>query len=51
MITLSHGFAHQRDLEFLRAASDAATELQAYFEELLDQRRDAPRDDLLTALS
>ena len=36
MITLSQGFAHQRELEFLQAASDAATELQAYFGELLD---------------
>jgi cytochrome P450 len=51
MITLGQGFAHQRDREFLQAASDAATELQAYFGELLDERRAAPRDDLLTALS
>jgi pimeloyl-[acyl-carrier protein] synthase len=51
MITLGLGFAHQRDPEFLRAASDAATELQAYFDELLDERRAAPADDLLTALS
>jgi cytochrome P450 len=51
MITLSQGFAHQRELAFLHAASDAATELQAYFRELLDQRRAAPRDDLLTALT
>jgi cytochrome P450 len=51
MITLGQGFAHQRDLEFLQAASDAATELQAYFRDLLDQRRAAPRNDLLTALT
>jgi cytochrome P450 len=51
MITLGRGFAHQRDIEFLQAASDAATELQAYFDEQLDERRAAPRDDLLTALS
>jgi len=50
MITLGQGFAHQRDVEFLRAASDAATELQAYFGGLLDERGAAPRDDLLTAL-
>jgi cytochrome P450 len=51
MIALGQGFAHQRDVEFLRAASDAATELQEYFGELLDQRRNAPSDDLLTALA
>ena len=51
MITLGQGFAHQRDLEFLQAASDAATELQAYFGELLNERRAAPRDDLLTTLA
>jgi len=51
MITLGQGFAHQREVEFLQAASDAATELQAYFGELLDQRRAAPREDLLTALA
>jgi cytochrome P450 len=51
MITLGQGFAHQRDLEFLKAASDAATELQAYFDELLEERRAAPGDDLLTALA
>src|SRR5262249_59255904 len=28
MITLSQGFAHQREIAFLKAASDAATELQ-----------------------
>src|SRR5262245_56999535 len=51
MITLGQGFAHQREVEFLQAASDATTELQAYFGELLDERRAAPRDDLLTALA
>ena len=51
MFTLSQGFAHQRDLEYLQAASDAATELKAYFGELLDKRRAAPCDDLLTALT
>src|SRR5262249_16011594 len=45
IITLSQGFAHQRELDFLQAASDAATELQAYFGELLDERRTTPRDD------
>src|SRR5262249_37448556 len=48
MVTLAQGFAHQRDVEFLRAASEAATELQAYFGELLDERRAEPSDDLLT---
>jgi cytochrome P450 len=51
MVTLGRGFAHQRDSEFLHAASDAATELQTYFGELLDQRGAAPRDDLLTELA
>jgi cytochrome P450 len=51
MITLAQGFAHQRELEFLRAASDAATELQAYFGDLLDERRVAPSDDLLSELA
>jgi pimeloyl-[acyl-carrier protein] synthase len=51
MITLGQGFAHQRDVEFLQAASDAATELQVFFGELLDARRAEPRDDLLTALA
>jgi pimeloyl-[acyl-carrier protein] synthase len=51
MIRLSQGFAHQREPEFLQAASDAATELQAYFGELLDERRVAPGDDLLTTLA
>jgi cytochrome P450 len=51
MITLSQGFAHQRDVDFLRAASDAATELQAYFAELLDRRRAVPCGDLLTELA
>src|SRR5262249_19026460 len=51
MVTLSQGFAHQREIAFLEAASDAATELQAYFAALLDGRRAAPLDDLLTALA
>ena len=51
MITLSQGFAHQRELAFLEAASEGATELQAYFGELLDERRATPRDDLLTELA
>jgi cytochrome P450 len=51
MITLAQGFAHQRELEFLQAASDAATELQAYFSELLDERRTAPGEDLLSELA
>src|SRR5262245_19139662 len=51
MIVLGQGFANQRDVEFLRAASDAATELQAYFGRLLDECRARPRDDLLTALA
>ena len=51
MITLGQGFANQRDAGFLQAASDAATELQAYFGELLDERRTAPNDDLLTSLA
>jgi pimeloyl-[acyl-carrier protein] synthase len=51
MITLGQGFAHQRDVKFLQAASDAATELQAYFGELLDERRAAPCNDLLTELA
>jgi cytochrome P450 len=51
MVTLAQGFAHQREVEFLQAASDAATELQAYFGELLDERRTAPNDDLLTSLA
>jgi pimeloyl-[acyl-carrier protein] synthase len=51
MITLGQGFAHQRDTGFLRAASTAAVELQAFFEELLDERRAAPRNDLLTTLA
>jgi pimeloyl-[acyl-carrier protein] synthase len=51
MITLGQGFAHQREVEFLQAASNAATELQACFGELLDQRRTAPADDLLTELA
>ena len=51
MITLAQGFVHQREVEFLQAASDAATELQAYFGELLDERRAAPADDLLTELA
>jgi cytochrome P450 len=51
MVTLAQGFAHQREVEFLQAASDAATELQAYFGELLDERRAAPADDLLTELA
>ena len=51
MVTLAQGFAHQREVEFLQAASDAATELQVFFGELLDARRAEPRDDLLTALA
>jgi cytochrome P450 len=50
MVTLGQGFAHQRDPDFLEAASDAATELQTYFGELLDERRAGPRDDLLSEL-
>jgi cytochrome P450 len=50
MITLSQGFAHQRETEFLLAASNAATELEAYFGDLLEERRTAPCDDLLTEL-
>src|SRR5262245_49700256 len=51
MITLGQGFAHQRDVEYLQAASNAATELQAYFGDLLDERRVTPCDDLLTELA
>lgn len=51
MITLAQGFAHQRDPAFLHAASDAATELQAYFGQLLDERRLQPRADLLSTLA
>jgi cytochrome P450 len=51
MITLGQGFANQRDSGFLQTASDAATELQAFFGALLDERRAEPRDDLLTALT
>jgi cytochrome P450 len=51
MITLGHGFAHQRDPSALRAAGDAATELQACFGRLLDERRDQPRNDLLSDLA
>jgi cytochrome P450 len=51
MIVLGQGFAQQREVEFLRAASDAATELQDYFGKLLDRRRAAPCDDLLTELA
>jgi cytochrome P450 len=51
MITLGQGFARQRDAGFLQAASDAATELQVFFGELLDERRAVPRDDLLSALA
>jgi cytochrome P450 len=51
MITLGQGFAHQREVEFLRAASDAATELQVYFGALLDARRAAPSDDVLSELA
>src|SRR5262249_34306604 len=51
LLTLSQGFTNQRDPEFLQAASDAATELQAYFGELLDERRAAQREDLLTELA
>jgi cytochrome P450 len=51
MIILSQGFAHQRDPEFLQSASAAAAELQAFFGQLLDERRAAPRDDLLTTLT
>src|SRR5262245_18262312 len=50
MITLGQGFAHHRDVAFLQAASDAATELQAYFCALLDERRATPREDLLSAI-
>ena len=50
MITLGQGFAHQREIEFLRSASRAASELEAYFGDLLDERRAEPRDDLLTEL-
>jgi cytochrome P450 len=51
MITLGQGFAHQRDIEFLQAASDAATELQAYLGDLIDERRATPQDDLLSELA
>jgi len=50
MITLGQGFANQREAEFLHAASDAATELQAYFAELLEARQRSPVDDVLTEL-
>jgi cytochrome P450 len=50
MIALGQGFAHQRDDEVLQTASDAATDLQAYFRQLLDERRSTPCDDLLTTL-
>src|SRR5262249_62345780 len=48
---LGQGFAHRRAGGFLTPASDAATELEAYFGDRLDQRRTAPCDDLLTALA
>jgi pimeloyl-[acyl-carrier protein] synthase len=51
MLTLGYGFARQREPAFVLAASDAATELQAYFGVLLDQRRREPREDLISALA
>jgi cytochrome P450 len=51
MITLGQGFAHQRDQGFLQAASDAASELQTYFGDLIDERRATPQDDLLSELA
>ena len=51
MITLGQGFARQHEESFVRAASDAASELQHYFRKLLDQRRQRPREDLLSWLA
>jgi hypothetical protein len=38
------------DLDVLRAADAAVTEMTAYFEALVEERRADPRDDLLSAL-
>ena len=51
MITLGQGFARQHEESFVRAASDAVSELQHYFRQLLHQRRQRPRDDLITSLA
>jgi pimeloyl-[acyl-carrier protein] synthase len=51
--TLNRGFARQRDADRtpLQAANDAAGQMLSYFTGLLDQRRSAPADDLLTTLA
>jgi hypothetical protein len=38
------------DLDVLRAADAALSEMTAYFEDLVEERRRAPQDDLLSAL-
>jgi cytochrome P450 len=38
------------DIEVLKAANAALTEMTAYFEDLVEERRRAPREDLLSAL-
>ena len=38
------------DIEVLQAANAALEEMTAYFEELVEERRRSPRDDLLSAL-
>jgi pimeloyl-[acyl-carrier protein] synthase len=51
--TLNRGFARQRDADRtpLQAANDAAGQMLSYFTGLLDQRRSAPADDLMTTLA
>jgi pimeloyl-[acyl-carrier protein] synthase len=53
LAVLNRGFASQRDTDrsAVQAANDAAQQMLSYFAGLLDQRTEAPADDLMSALA
>jgi pimeloyl-[acyl-carrier protein] synthase len=51
MVELGLGFAHQQEPEYVARASFAVSQMLAFFSAQLDERADAPRDDLLSVLA
>jgi pimeloyl-[acyl-carrier protein] synthase len=51
MLKLGQGFARRQEAEFVARASEAVTEMLAFFSAQIDERSDTPRDDLLSVLA
>ena len=50
-LVLGQGFAHQQEPAYIERASEAITEMLAFFSDRLDERACEPRDDLLSVLA